>query len=426
MAALDFETLKTQYGNFHTPIIELMVGDKKLSEDKNIIGISDVNVEVTAGFEASQAVYTLYNVYDILETEFLFDAAKKYIQLGTVVKIYAGYGTSATEIFRGIITKVNFLAERNEMPGIQVTAMDVKSIMMANSYNRQLSAKTYGKAVKEIFDQSVYQTLQSDGAVSEYSVAATPDEDVAGGGAGAVTGALPGAGSAGGLASGTSAAPGGIDKKSDKSIEMVAESDYEFVVKVAKKFNYDFFVVGGQVVFRKAKSDSVTLIDINNETMIRSLNVEYDITGLVGSVEVRGLDASKASLFKATLKNSNKISTGSKAKSIISGSKYVYVDPTVSSNDDAKKRAEYLMENISYRFGTLELVIIGLPEIIPGRFMTLSGFGTGASNTFYIQTVRHMFDSEGTYTTKIIGKAAKLASDLDGAGAIAGAAGGIL
>ena len=49
------------------------------------------------------------------------------------------------------------------------------------------------------------------------------------------------------------AVPGVPGTATDKTVEMVAESDYEFVVKAAKKYNYEFFVSGGNVYFRKAK-----------------------------------------------------------------------------------------------------------------------------------------------------------------------------
>ena len=66
--------------------------------------------------------------------------------------------------------------------------------------------------------------------------------------------------------------------------------------------------------------------------------------------------------------------------------------------------------------------MVGLPEMIPGKFITLSGMNQGPDNTYYLQEVIHIFSGEGIYTTKLIGKAAKLDS-VSAAGAAGGAAG---
>ena len=65
---------------------------------------------------------------------------------------------------------------------------------------------------------------------------------------------------------------------------------------------------------------------------------------------------------------------------------------------------------------------MGIPELVPGRFIKLKGLGTAVSNTFYLVTVRHIMTGEGEFITKITGKAAKMedamASSLGGAGGL--------
>ena len=191
---------------------------------------------------------------------------------------------------------------------------------------------------------------------------------------------------------------------------MVGERDYEFVVKVAKKFNYDFFVLGGTVYFRKAKSDVTKQITLTPGARIVSLSVEYDMTGLVEEVEVRGLDVSKGKIVNSSVKNSNKLSMGNKAKSLLTGSKFVYVDPTVSAAADAEYRAKYLFEDMSYRYGTLEMTMVGLPDILPGRYLTIADLGDAVSNDFYVQSVRHTMSRDGEFLTHIVGKTDKQSS----------------
>lgn len=404
--AYTYKDLKSKYDGFRMPEMQVEVDGNKITEAKKIkVFVSDVVIDLSAGFEASQATFCLYNVFDQTTTSYNFDAIKKYVLLGSVVKLSLGYNKAGLTVFAGVITKVSFFYEEGDIPGIQVTAMDVKAVMMANNSVKQLTANTYSEAVKEIFNQSVYMNLKGDGAITELTIGATPDA-----GATAALGGVTG-GVGGGAAAG---AAGNAANATDKSIEMVGESDYEFVVKVAKKYNMDFFISAGQVVFRPAKTDTSVLIEISNEFSIQNMTVDYDITSQVGSVEVRGLDPGKAKVLSGKAKNSNKLSQGNKAKSIVSGNTYVYVDPTVSTTEEAQYRAKYIQEDRTYRYGTLELTMIGLPEVMPGRFIKLTGFGKAVENTFYVYAVRHTLDSEGHFRTKIIGRASGQASSLPG------------
>ncbi len=384
---MNYSSLRSKYNEFDLPTVEILVNGKSFSESKRSFGISDVDVELTAGFEASTASFSIYNAYDYDDAQFNFDAIKNYVLIGSLVQIYMGYTTTLQEVFRGVITRVHFLIENGESPCVQVSAMDVKAVMMSNRYHRALSAKSYSEAVKEVLGQGVYESLKNDNIIVSLEISDTPDQSP--------------------LAVNTTA-----NEETDKMIEMVGESDYEFVVRTAKKFNYEFFVLGGRVYFRSAKCDNTSQLTVTSDVQIKRLSVEYDMTGLTESVEVRGLDVGKAKLLSKTKKNSNKLSQGSKAKSLISGSKFVYIDPSAYSTEDASYRASYLMEDMMYRYGTLELEMIGIPDILPGKFINIKNVGKVISNEFYVQSVRHYMNRDGEFTTKVMGKAAKQGASL--------------
>lgn len=397
MAGLDIDQLRTKYGDFFNPRAVIYVGGESgnLADNESGFAATNIEVEMTCGFEASIASFDIMQTFNYEESEFMFKDVKKYIALGSTVIIFLGYADSVTEVFRGFISNVNFQYLASGMHGIHVTCMDIKGIMMAGQYSRQLKAQNYSAAVKEILEKTNYAPLQSTGAgagrdydhvVTKLNITDTPDAN---------SGAQGGSG-------------GGENKASDRTIEMVAESDYEFVVKAAKKFNYEFFSVGGNVYFRKAKSMTDKLMDVGPSTGIFDFDVEYDITGLVSTVEVRSTDPSKAKLINATKMLSNKISQGNKAKGLIAGTQKVVIDPTVRTKEDAQSRAEYLAESIAYRLGTANIEMIGLPELVPGRFIGVQGLGFSDAATFYLQSVIHRMDGTEGYTTKLIG----IASDV--------------
>lgn len=399
MAAFDFESLKLTYGNFSHPLVVVTVGGKDFAQNKKGLGISDLEVEMTSGFEAAIATFWIYGAYNREESQFRFDDMKSYILLGSAVVIYMGYGANVREVFRGFIARVNFSFRENEMPGVEVTAMDVKGMMMSGNYSRQLLATSFSDAVREILQQTAYVKMQTTEIITELAITDTPDKSSPTGAP--APGASPGAATA-----------------SDKTIEMVCESDYEFVVKAAKKFNYEFFTVGGVVYFRKAKDNPEILFETGPGLGLRGYEVQYDITGQVETVEVRGMDVGKSKQISASQKLQNKLSQGNKAKALLKKSKKVYIDPTISSKEEAGYRLSYLVDDISYRLGTLEAEFIGLPELTPGRFIQVSGLGTAANNTFYLTTVRHILDSDEGYITRVTGKAASMLQEVSTGGLV--------
>lgn len=385
MATFDYQSLKSKYEDFESPFSIIEVANKDISKDKNQFVISDLVIELTSGYEASIASFTIYNCYNKRLSMFEIEQVKKYILIGSMVKIYIGYGSSCREVFRGFISQVRFFYRKDEVPGIEVSVMDVKGIMMANNNSMQLKSLYFSDAVREILQKKAYTSLQTSSVIEKLDISATPDKTSMGGSS-------------------------QQEKASDRTIEMVCESDYEFVVKAAKKYNYEFFSLGGVVYFRKAKENTDLLFEASPGTGLKEYEITYDVTGLAESIEVRSMDVGKAKVISTAARLNQKISQGSKAKSLISQSKKSYIDPTVSSRKEAGYRLEYLKEEMMYRFGSLEAEFIGLPELVPGRFIKMTELGEAVSNTFYLVSVTHYLDTEQGFITKVKGKASGIGS----------------
>lgn len=378
MANFSFDDLVTKYKRFEDPILKIEVDGNDIASDNKEYLITDLEVSNTCEFEASMASFVIYNTYSHNLMRFLYKKVSKYCTIGSAVVISMGYSLSVREVFRGFISNISFNIGVDEDPGIRVTCMDVKGIMMSGNYSKQLVATAYSDAVKEILQCTVYEKLRSAEVITSMDgIEDTPDK---------------------------TANTGGDKKASDLYIEMVAESDYEFVVKAAKKFNYEFFMIGGNVYFRPAKNCKDILIELSPNTGMKSIELEYDITGLVGSVEVRNMDVGTNDMFK----EKQKLSTvEGKAKSLVSSIQKVYIDPTVRSKEDAKYRADYLNNEISYRFGTLHATFNGLPELTPGFFVRMKLIDREIPVDFYLTEVTHVMNDVGYYTT-VVGKAAKM------------------
>lgn len=375
-----YETLKSQYMDFSYPLVQVWIQEKNFGENPDGLLLSELEVDLGSGFEASAAVFDIYGCFDVTARQYKSNALKKYACLGYSVRILTGYGSRLSEVFKGFIARVSYVSAEGTPHHLQVTALDVKGMMMSNCYAKQLRASCYSDAVREIFMQGAYQQMNACGIYDRLQITDTPDKK-----------------------------PDGMSgQDSADTIEMVAESDYEFVVRAAKRFNYEFYVENGVVIFRKAKDVTGCLLKLGSESGLLSYDIGYDMTGLVKKVEARGADSDKGTVFSASGKYTNKISVGSRAKSLISQTEKVYVDASITSREQAQYRADSLLEAMSYRFGTLEAECVGLPELKPGYFIKIEGLGMPADNRFYLTGVRHLISDDGGYRTRITGSAAGL------------------
>lgn len=360
---LNYDTLKGDYNDFWSPVAKVTIEGKKI---KGYEVIGDLQIDLTSDFPASTASFILANggVYSLQQYE---NGMKS---LGKSVEISLGYeGGKEKIVFWGILVAIEFFStsySTEGISGLKMTAMDVKGMMMANSYAKQIQAKSYAEVVKKILEK--YKD-----AYQELIIEQTPDQQ-------------------------TEAV----------MIPMVSESDYEFVVKAAKKWNFEFFTDGGTVIFRKAKSDADKLIQLKIGESLLQFSIEYAINGLANQIEVRSVNTGTA---KVVLKREKNIATsmklGKAANEFFKKSQRVYIDPTVGTKEDAGRRAEALKETMQYQFGTLNGVCRGIPDLVPGSWIAVEDATTKTTAEFYLTEVKHVFNEFVGYETRIKAKSAQ-------------------
>ncbi|MDR1674390.1 MAG: hypothetical protein LBR54_02950 [Oscillospiraceae bacterium] len=381
MGADAYGKLMKKYGNFELAQAEVLINGQTVSKGKSNAFVGELSVELTSGFEASVVNLRIYGTYVQNEAKFMIDGIEKQIVLGALIQVKLGYLAGMEPVFTGFVSSVSYVYDGIGQPYIGVTGMDAKGVMMSSCYVSTLTARSYGEAVTEIFKRTAYENMKTARIITGISVADTSDRN-----------------------------PGGSnqERQAEETVVMSSESDYDFVVKAAKKFNCDFFVDRGTVIFRKAKSNTNSLMSLAPAKGILKFNLEYSLTGMVQNIEVRSMNAGKGEVIVSKSKYSKDMSSSSKAKALIKDSKKVYIDPSVYTQEQANARAQSLLEKISHRLGHIECECIGIPEIFPGYFIDIK-VGSPADNKFYITRVTHTLRDSGEFITKIYGTADSVA-----------------
>lgn len=353
----DFEKLKTKYNGFVEPAISLSVISKA---DREKFVVTDLNIELTCGYRANIATVNIFNVYDDDKGKFKDNEFNQIFQIGKKINIEIGYDKTTECVFSGYISGITYNFSDNFMPHLTLECLDVKAAMMANNNNTQLLQDTYSSCINEIVGKSEYKSLYKTADV---------DSNIT--------------------------SPQGEDKF---LVEMADESDYEFVVRIAKKLGYEFFVSQETLYFRKKRLKTDPIMTISHKDLIIDLEANFNISGIVNSVEIRSLDDKTGEMIKATSKSSANYSNSSSASKIISKAERVIIDPTVASDSEAQTRADAELDNLSWRFGTFLIKTVGIPEIIPGRFIKIDGLSSDVNKKVYIVKVIHTINSSGFKT----------------------------
>lgn len=372
-----YEELSRKYGLFGRPAIHVICEGKSFDENEAGLIIGEAEIELTSGCEASQAVYRIFGCTDPGTGEFLFEEMKPYILLGSGVRVELGYGDVMEEVFRGFIAHVQFRSGENEFPCTEVSVIDVKGVMMISAGAGKLRSSNYGDAVRELLSGELYRDAEEKGLLDKKQIASAPEQD---------EGAEP----------------------EDGKLEMLWESDYSFAAKGARKYNYEFFTEPGTFIFRRAKEGAQNLITLKPGEGLLFFTASYDIRGMVKEIEVRGTDAREGVLISAVKKWGGRVSYGNRAGKLLEGSRRIFLDASLSGKGEAEAEAEALVGQMSDRFGKLVCDCIGMPELRPGNYVTLDGFGQGVDNRYYITQVRHILSEEQGYITRITGQASSV------------------
>lgn len=348
----NFKSLVKKYDNFSAPAVEIAVGSTKLMTGKDL-DISSVEIELTSGYEASGCSFVISSAYDIEKTNFSKDVSS--IQIGEKVEVFIGY-VRKESVFEGYINQVDYIyGIDSEEFEIRVECMDAKGLLMKNRRLEFFAEKSADAVVKKIL---------SDSPVSRYLSGKEID----------------------------------TCPKDDVPLRSHMMTDYEVIVEQASKNGYEFFIIQGKAYFRKKQKNKSTLIKLSPKDGIIGAKLSLSGQQLVKKIEVRSIDEESGKQIKGIANVSGKFSQSSSGNMMLGTSTQVFYEPGVKDADEAKKRANARAEAIADHFGELECECVGIPELVPGRFISVEQLSTQANRKYYVRYVRHEINETGYRT----------------------------
>lgn len=362
----DFKSLEAKYHNFLKPVILLSVIEKSMA-DKFVI--TDLSIELSCEFSANMATVKIFGVYDNEKKEFKDEVFNQTFKIGKKINIEIGYLETTELVFSGFISGFTYNFSEKGNPSITLECLDVKAVMMANNNNTQIIQEDYAAAISEIVKKSGYK---------DYYESFVIDSSIK--------------------------SPQGENKN---LIEMTDESDYDFLVRVAKKMGCEFFVSQNVLYFRKKRGKTEPIMSISHKNAIIDLEANFNIMGMVKSVEMRSLNNASGEVIIGKSQSNTAYYNSTAASKIIENASKIIIDSTINSESEAKDRADVELDDIIWKFGIYKVEVIGIPELIPGRFVTIKDLGKNINKNVYITKVEHVINNRG-FKTKLEARCNKL------------------
>jgi len=347
-ASFTYDDLAKKYKDFYAPFYLITVDGAKIADT---IAIDQLRVETSIDGTADSFSLRIADAYDITKNDFQYLST---FSLGKAIDISLGYVDKFTPVFSGHITSVVVDFPEDGAPGLIIRGMDISYLMMKGTKSRSWNKKKYSDIVEEIAKTYGFKT-NVDATTTVF-----------------------------------------------ESLSQSQINDYHYIQNLANLVNYDFFIVGKNLYFRKPLTAMTPVVTLEMGKTIRSLMIDMNLAEQITGVTVRAWDNKELKVIEGKSATIAKLGSNSKTGKDILASKGEFVEhmyTNIASQEEAKSYASAILNRRAMKLisGTGEC--IGIPEIRAGRYLKLSGVGKVHDQPYYITGATHILDDEG-YTTR--------------------------
>jgi phage protein D len=355
-SSYEFDSLEKKYGGFAAPGVEVSIGGTKL--DAASVPLTDVSVTIDAGSSAGGATVAIGGMYDAENSKWS-GGLQNIVKIGAKLIISLGYA-SKKQVFQGFIDDFT-VAYTQDQSTVSMTGIDAKAVLMNASGTKYFSQEKSRDIIQKILSECT-----NSGYAAKIDLA-PPSEFT------------------------------------DFKVEFIQSesSDYKILCALAEMNSMNFFIVNGEIIFKKVMTKTDPIITLTLGPSLISFTRTLSLRNQVGEIIVRGFDKVKNVAIKGSSKDTP-IGNGKSAKSFVSSlGKKVREESSdfVTTPEECTKLAQSLFDRQAMDFVSGSGRCIGLPELIPGRYIKLEGMDSISDGVYFISKVRHTISSGGGYFT---------------------------
>lgn len=343
--------LRKNYENYFVPAVKILVGSKERDLASHYkVQIEQIQVSLNLR-EAASASFTVTNIYN-LKSRSINQTVKNTLKPGTFVKVKLGYGSDLEDVFHGFIyeSAVQF----GDMPSLQITALDVRRLMSDNQReNYAWQKNSYAKIFQAIMKN--YEKLKLSLQVED------------------------------------------TEEWSSKTV-IQRGNDLEMVYKLCQAADKRFIVFGDRAYFMgKEETKPITTLLWGQELLSFSQTPIYMDTEIEVRGNLRGSNEVKVEKRTVTAKDSI-------CKVCQKSTKVVITMTDIESVKELENRADKEEKSLKQRIKSGKGSCVGIPVLIPGRYVRIKGLDADADGLYYLESVSHSFGSDGFTTDFTLGR----------------------
>ena len=347
----NYTSLQRKYTGFYTPRVRIFLEGSEIPE---AVGFTDVSISLSTDSSATSASFDIIGEYDFKNTDFSKNGVSANLQIGARVALEIGYIVTE-RVFSGVIVALDYVFDGSDAPFISVECLDAKNLMMKRQVPALFEDTNIAGVASELMGEQPFNTYV-EGNVIE-AVAADIEQ---------------------------------------KMITICGQDDYNFLVGHAKDLGYEFFILQGKAYYRGIPTSGSTVMTLSPDWGIVSFRVALNSSPLFKTAVVAGQNRDDDSNITAEEELSGDF--GPYADRMLDGTYKHHLDANLRDEQEAKDKAENLIEDARREYGQITCRCVGIPELGPGRFIEIEGLSPEANGTYYILSVSHTLNGSGFFT----------------------------
>ena len=356
-----FKDLDKKYDGFSAPAYEISVGGTTLENSK--VQISTLEVEISCDGRAGGCSFQVEGQYDQENQRWLNNVTKT-IKPGAEIEIKGGY-VKKKLLFYGYVDDYTLDFNTEGAPNISVTGLDGLGYLMSLREPLYAGKKKPAEIVKEILNKSVSAGFAKKVTLGTLSGFETP-------------------------------------------IVKEQIDDWRFLNLVAQRYGLSLFCVAGELILDNVATKTSPIVTLTLGQGLDRFHKRVSLAHQIGKVEVQGRDVNQKPI-KGEADSVKAEGSGKSAAQLVPGLKDAVLreySEYARTQEECKLLAQNRLDGIAMGLVSGGGVCVGIPELIPGRYLEIDGGDDQANGSYFLTKVRHIFDVDG-YRTEFEIKGAK-------------------